>query len=111
MIERDPLLELKAENARLIALLEANGIQWRAQPADALPPASKPEPSRLSTDEKLALFRPLVPGTHGCLSDPLGRQDFGEIGLLAGLRQRQICKESKFAQRSCPEGEGHGWPE
>ena len=29
MIERDPLLELKAENARLIALLEANGIQWR----------------------------------------------------------------------------------
>jgi hypothetical protein len=27
--ERDPLLALKAENARLIALLEANDIQWR----------------------------------------------------------------------------------
>ena len=62
MIERDPLLELKTENVRLIALLEANGIQWRAQPADALPPASKPEPSRLSTDEKVVLFRRLFRG-------------------------------------------------
>ncbi|MBT9591746.1 MAG: DEAD/DEAH box helicase family protein, partial [Thiobacillus sp.] len=61
MIERDPLLELKAENARLIALLEANGIQWRAPP-EPVPPASTPEPSRLSTDEKVALFRRLFQG-------------------------------------------------
>lgn len=32
MVECDPAAELKAENARLIALLEANGIQWRASP-------------------------------------------------------------------------------
>ena len=62
MIERDPLLELKAENARLIALLEANGIQWRAQPEHGVPPASTPEPSRLSTAEKVALFRRLFRG-------------------------------------------------
>jgi superfamily II DNA or RNA helicase len=61
MIERDPLLELKAENARLIALLEANGIQWRT-PLEHLPPVSMPEPSRLSTDEKVALFRRLFRG-------------------------------------------------
>lgn len=61
MIERDPLLELKAENARLIALLEANGIQWRA-PLEPVPPVSMPEPSRLSTDEKVALFRRLFRG-------------------------------------------------
>ncbi|MHB0916323.1 MAG: TOTE conflict system archaeo-eukaryotic primase domain-containing protein [Thiobacillus sp.] len=61
MIERDPLLALKAENARLIALLEANGIQWRA-PLEPVPPASTPEPSRLSTDEKVALFRRLFRG-------------------------------------------------
>lgn len=61
MIERDPLLELKAENARLIALLEANGIQWRAPP-EHIPPASTPEPARLSTDEKVALFRRLFRG-------------------------------------------------
>ncbi len=61
MIEPDPLLELKAENARLIALLEANGIQWRTPP-EPVPPVSMPEPSRLSTDEKVALFRRLFRG-------------------------------------------------
>lgn len=61
MIERDPLLELKAENARLIALLEANGIQWRA-PLEPVPLAWTPEPSRLSTDDKVALFRRLFRG-------------------------------------------------
>lgn len=61
MIDRDPSAELKAENARLIALLEANGIQWRA-PLEHVPPASTPEPSRLSTDEKVALFRRLFRG-------------------------------------------------
>lgn len=61
MTERDPWLELKAENARLIALLEANGIQWRAPP-EQVSSASTPESSRLSTDEKVALFRQLFRG-------------------------------------------------
>ncbi|MDA8361426.1 MAG: DEAD/DEAH box helicase family protein [Gammaproteobacteria bacterium] len=62
MTERDPLLELKAENARLIALLEANGIQWCALPEHVVPPVSTPESSQLSTDEKVALFRRLFRG-------------------------------------------------
>jgi hypothetical protein len=37
MAEPDPSAELKAENARLIALLEANGIQWRAQSVPVRP--------------------------------------------------------------------------
>ena len=61
MVEPDPSAELKAENARLIALLEANDIQWRAPPQPP-PPASLPAPSRLSTDEKVALFRRLFRG-------------------------------------------------
>ena len=61
MTERDPLLELKAENARLIALLEKNGIEWRAPPKH-IPPPSMPESSRFSTDEKVALFRRLFRG-------------------------------------------------
>ena len=61
MVERDPSAELKAENARLIALLEANGIQWRMRP-EPVPPALRPEPSRISTDEKVALFRRLFRG-------------------------------------------------
>jgi superfamily II DNA or RNA helicase len=61
MVERDPSAELKAENARLIALLEANGVQWRMRP-EPVPPVSRSEPSRISTDEKVALFRRLFRG-------------------------------------------------
>ena len=61
MAERDPSLELNAENARLVALLEANGIQWRQEPV-RVPAVSIPEPSRLSTGEKVALFRRLFRG-------------------------------------------------
>ena len=54
--ERDPLAVLQAENERLIALLEANGIEWRPAREPATPP-SKPESSRLSIEAKVALFR------------------------------------------------------
>ena len=52
---------LRAENARLIALLESHGIDWRPRPA---PAQSVPEieTSRLSTAEKVALFRRLFRG-------------------------------------------------
>ncbi len=58
MIDRDELAELRAENTRLIALLESRGIEWRL-PSRPEPP---PEPSRLSTEEKVALFRRLFRG-------------------------------------------------
>jgi len=61
MVERDPSSELMAENARRIALLEANDIQWRA-PLKLVPPVSTPEPARFSTHEKVALFRRLFRG-------------------------------------------------
>ena len=50
------LAVLQAENERLIALLEANGIEWRLAPEPATSP-SRPESSRLSTEAKVALFR------------------------------------------------------
>lgn len=52
---------LQAENARLIALLESHGIEWR-QPQPGVVVARKPEPSRLSTAEKVTLFRRLFRG-------------------------------------------------
>jgi len=61
MTEHNPSAELKAENARLVALLEANGIQWRVV-TEHVPASSMPEPSRLSTGEKVALFRRLFRG-------------------------------------------------
>ena len=59
MADRDELSALRAENSRLIALLESHGIEWRAKPPTSPPPV---EPSRLSTDEKVALFRRLFRG-------------------------------------------------
>ena len=57
----DPLPALQAENARLIALLESRGIPWQQRPAPAHP-ANEAEPSRLSTEGKIALFRQLFRG-------------------------------------------------
>ena len=59
MADSDELAALRAENTRLIALLESHGIEWRSPSKPAAPPA---EPSRLSTEEKLALFRRLFRG-------------------------------------------------
>jgi superfamily II DNA or RNA helicase len=55
--------KLHAENARLVALLNAHGIDWRMPKSAPVPPVSiAPEPSRLSTEEKIALFRRLFRG-------------------------------------------------
>jgi superfamily II DNA or RNA helicase len=59
MVYRDELAALRAENTRLIELLESHGIEWRSPSKPAAPPA---EPSRLFTEEKVALFRGLFHG-------------------------------------------------
>jgi superfamily II DNA or RNA helicase len=61
MIDRDLLVALQAENARLIALLEGHGIEWRLPPQSVKPPTTAAS-SRLSTDEKVMLFRKLFRG-------------------------------------------------
>lgn len=58
MADRDELAALRAENTRLIALLESRGIEWRLPSR----PERPPEPSRLSTEEKVELFRRLFRG-------------------------------------------------
>ena len=60
----DTLKELRAENARLIALLEAHGIEWRppVQVAHAEPRESEPSAAQLGIQDKLNLFRRLFKG-------------------------------------------------
>lgn len=55
------LAALRTENARLISLLESHGIEWRLPPPPA-EPVPEPEPSQLTTGEKVALFRRLFRG-------------------------------------------------
>jgi superfamily II DNA or RNA helicase len=59
MPDQELLTRLKAENARLIALLELHGIEWRRAPAES--PTST-ESSRISTRDKVTLFRRLFRG-------------------------------------------------
>jgi superfamily II DNA or RNA helicase len=58
-VQDDQLTALQLENARLISLLESHGIEWHLWPPPARP---APELSRLTTDEKVALFRRLFRG-------------------------------------------------
>ncbi|MCS1228803.1 DEAD/DEAH box helicase family protein [Escherichia coli] len=55
--DSDELAALRAENARLVSLLEAHGIEWRRKPQTPVQRVSV-----LSTDEKVALFRRLFRG-------------------------------------------------
>ena len=59
--ELNDLHALRAENARLVSLLESHGIEWRLPPPPANP-TPEPEPSRFTTGEKVALFRRLFRG-------------------------------------------------
>lgn len=61
MADQSPMAALQAENARLIALLEAHDIEWRL-PMSAMGPPRSPESSRLSTTDKVTLFRRLFRG-------------------------------------------------
>lgn len=64
MTHDDPMALLQAEIARLVCLLEANGIEWRF-PSATNPPSLAPtdvESLPLRTSEKVALFRRLFRG-------------------------------------------------
>ena len=60
-MQDDQLTVLQLENARLVSLLESHGIEWRLPRAPAML-VPEPEPSRLTTGEKVALFRRLFRG-------------------------------------------------
>lgn len=61
MADDKTIAALQTENARLISLLESRGIDWRL-PSAPVVSAALTDPSRLSTAEKIALFRRLFRG-------------------------------------------------
>lgn len=58
----DELTRLRAENARLIALLESHGIEWRPKPKASTPANQALGAPNLSTAEKVAQIRRLFQG-------------------------------------------------
>jgi superfamily II DNA or RNA helicase len=58
----DELRQLRAENTRLVALLDAHGIDWRVPEPTSTPAAAGPEAVQLAIADKIALFRRLFRG-------------------------------------------------
>jgi superfamily II DNA or RNA helicase len=102
----DPALELqrqRTENARLIALLEAHGIEWRPSRPTVLV-AQEPESSRLSTAEKVALFRRLFRGRTDAYpirweSETTGRS--GYAPACANEWRAGVCEKPRIRCGDC----------
>ena len=99
---RREIAALQAENARLIALLESHGIGWRRQAVVAL--AREPEPSRLSTAEKLALFRRLFRGRSDVYPIRWEGKTSGKSGYTpacANEWRTGVCEKPRIKCENC----------
>jgi superfamily II DNA or RNA helicase len=102
---RDELAALRAENARLISLLEAHGIEWH-QPQTDGPAliAHAPESSRLSTAEKVALFRRLFRGRTDVYPIRWQSQTSGKSGYspaCANEWRAGVCEKPRIKCGDC----------
>lgn len=95
--------DLQTENARLISLLEAHGIEWRLPPPPAKP-VSEPESSRLTTDGKVALFRRLFRGRTDLYPVRWENSTTGNSGyspVCANDRRQGICEKPRIKCADC----------
>lgn len=102
MTEHDTLAALRAENARLIALLEARGIDWRVPPELSAP--SEVEASKLSTEEKVALFRRLFRGRTDVYPIRWESKSTGKTGYTpacANEWRAGVCEKPRIKCSDC----------
>ncbi len=102
MPDQDLLAKLQAENARLVALLESRRIEWRKPPA-SLPAAL--EPSRLSTGEKVALFRRLFRGRTDFYPTRWESRTTGKSGYAPACANEWrpgVCEKPRIKCSDCP---------
>lgn len=104
MADRDAFAALQAENARLIALLEAHGIAWRLPPKAAAPGVLGPEQPHLSTDDKVALFRRLFRGrtdVYPIRWESKSTGKFGYAPACANEWRTGICEKPRIKCGDC----------
>lgn len=109
MPNNDPVGALRAEVARLISLLEANGIEWRSPftPESPVPIATEVESSSLSATEKVALFSRLFRGRTDVYPIRWASKSTGKSGYspacanewLAGVCEKPRIKCSDCGHR------------
>ena len=103
MQARHALAALQAENVRLIALLDANGIEWRLPPRPAAAVAKVPEPSRLSTAEKVALFRRLFRGRTDVYPVRWEGKTSGKLGYAPACANEWLASVCEKPRIKCDE--------
>ncbi len=104
MDRREELAALQAENARLTALLESKGIDWKFRPA-ATSPSVEAEGSRLSPTEKIALFRKLFRGRTDVYPIRWESKTSGKSGYApacANEWRAGICEKPRIKCSDCP---------
>ena len=106
MPDTTAIINLQAENQRLIKLLEAHNIEWRIRPAPAAVIASAPEPtqSNLNTDEKVAVFRRLFRGRTDVYPVRWESQKTGKSGYApacANEWRHGVCNKPRIKCSDC----------
>ena len=106
MDESDKSDDLRAENARLIALLESHGVDWKKPAAPVLiqPLAKESEPSNLSPDKKVALFMRLFRGRTDVYSKRWENNKTGESGytpVCLNEWREGVCDKKKVKCSVC----------
>ena len=103
MNDRDNLSALRAENARLIALLEAHGIEWRLpQPGTFV--LGDQRRNRLTTTEKVALFRRLFRGRTDVYSVRWEAKTSGRSGYTPACANEWrigVCEKPRIKCSDC----------
>ncbi|EKT1612298.1 DEAD/DEAH box helicase family protein [Salmonella enterica] len=97
--EHDELNALRKENARLIALLESNGIEWR--PAGQIPESAT---SQLSPEDKIAIFRRLFRGRTDVYPVRWESQSTGKSGYSPACANEWhpgICAKPRIKCSDC----------
>lgn len=98
---------LQIENARLISLLEAHGIEWRVPSIPEVvktPFAMAAAPSNLSTDEKVILFRRLFRGRDDVYPIRWESQKTGKSGYApacANEWRTGVCNKPRIKCSDC----------
>jgi superfamily II DNA or RNA helicase len=102
MSDNELLAKLQTENARLIALLESHRIDWR--PPIAASPLGT-DPSRLSTGDKVALFRRLFRGRSDVYPIRWESKTTGKSGYApacANEWRAGVCEKPRIKCSDCP---------
>jgi superfamily II DNA or RNA helicase len=106
MDESAKLENYRAENARLIALLEAHGIDWQktANLVSVQPSSKESEISKLSTDKKVELFTRLFRGRPDVYPVRWESQKTGKVGyspVCLNEWRAGVCDKPRIKCSNC----------